>query len=700
MRISSTMVFLSPWFLLGLSALAAPIAIHLIFRRKVRQVRFPSVRLLLEITRRYSSRQRLQELAVLALRCTAVGALAFALARPTLRTTSVTAASCAAAIVIDDSFSMAYKQETISDFERALGHVQEVLSQMSRRDSVGVILLSDPERLITAADPSLVAHRLRGTEVSHRVGDMRTALRKAVEFLKSARRSSRFLILVGDLQESTWSTLYELSTVREIREAGAELVLVDVGRRRWKSVAVRDGRVGRDVLRPQELRVSATLVNYGDRPHTVENALTWARGDRPGHPVEVPAHGEATITFNVPQSRLAGASPARVVISGDGLEPDNEWHLVLARPRATPVLVVNGDPSDLPEFDEAFYLRWALQPRDPGSGAALSDVEADVTTPAALGGLDLSRRRVVILANVARLGAQAGARLARYLAKGGGLIIFCGERMRAASWNEWLTSVSGPRLLEKKSHEPALRFGRADLSHPVFSPLAAVAGDTLPLARFRRTQKLDLRGAETLARFTDNSPALVEWSVGPGRVLLFTSTCDRDWNNLPVRTVFLPMVQSMTRYVAGEKGEGVPLVGEEVVLQTKEAAATLYDPRRRKRETKAVEKRGRYEIRFVPDVPGVWTLEEPAGEGEPPVRRLVPVNLPAGEGDLRGVEPRRLKVLPRLHHLVRHKAVGEYVRRLRTGVELWNFFLILALAAFVAELFLANRRLPGVGTRK
>ena len=45
-----------------------------------------------------------------------------------------------------------------------------------------------------------------------------------------------------------------------------------------------------------------------------------------------------------------------------------------------------------------------------------------------------------------------------------------------------------------------------------------------------------------LARFDGGAPALLERRVGSGRVLLWASTLDLSWSDLPLKPVFLPFV--------------------------------------------------------------------------------------------------------------------------------------------------------------
>jgi hypothetical protein len=55
---------------------------------------------------------------------------------------------------------------------------------------------------------------------------------------------------------------------------------------------------------------------------------------------------------------------------------------------------------------------------------------------------------------------------------------------------------------------------------------------------------------QVLARFDDGTAALLERKTGAGRVLMWTSSLDLDWSDLPVKPVFLPFVHTLTKYLA------------------------------------------------------------------------------------------------------------------------------------------------------
>jgi len=77
-----TMLFVSPLFLVALSALVIPVLIHLFNFRKYKKVYFTNVRFLQEIQQETKKQSRLRQWLILLARLLAVASLVFAFARP------------------------------------------------------------------------------------------------------------------------------------------------------------------------------------------------------------------------------------------------------------------------------------------------------------------------------------------------------------------------------------------------------------------------------------------------------------------------------------------------------------------------------------------------------------------------------------------------------------------------------------------
>ena len=174
----------------------------------------------------------------------------------------------------------------------------------------------------------------------------------------------------------------------------------------------------------------------------------------------------------------------------------------------------------------------------------------------------------IFLANVARPGEQAAAALVRYVEEGGGLFISVGDKVDADVWNQRLkqilpqplglkrTAAARPGVQEGETVDtrPAERLAPIDRRHPLLAGFSA-AGDGLTSARFFQYLLLqpttDTGARSVVLRYETGAPALIESQAGRGRVLLLTTTVDREWTDLPIRPGFLPLVQEAARRLAG-----------------------------------------------------------------------------------------------------------------------------------------------------
>src|SRR5256714_10049338 len=106
------MAFLTPFFLLGLGAIAIPVLIHLIQREKKHVVEFPSLMFVQRIPYQSVRRRRIRHWALLLLRCAAILLIVAAFARPFIRQTAIAAAATGGTrdvvILLDRSASMGY----------------------------------------------------------------------------------------------------------------------------------------------------------------------------------------------------------------------------------------------------------------------------------------------------------------------------------------------------------------------------------------------------------------------------------------------------------------------------------------------------------------------------------------------------------------------------------------------------------------
>ncbi|HET8695844.1 MAG TPA: hypothetical protein VFO94_00065, partial [Gammaproteobacteria bacterium] len=255
--------------------------------------------------------------------------------------------------------------------------------------------------------------------------------------------------------------------------------------------------------------------------------------------VDVPAGGRAQVKFP-PLELASGGNRVRVSIGpDDGLAADDQRFLALKRPQPRSVLVVAADPKGR----AALYTSAAL-----GTLTRLA-LTPDARAPNALGDKPLTEFSFIVVTDAGLLGPAEAARIQDYVQDGGRVLLAFGPR--AAS----LTSVpvSGETLKPGSQLGAAAKstsIGELDSAHPALRGV-----DELRAAKFTRYLSVE-PGADdrVLIRLDDGTPLLLERTLGEGRVLLFTSSLDKEWNDLPVQPVFVPFMAGLANHLLGGAG--------------------------------------------------------------------------------------------------------------------------------------------------
>jgi hypothetical protein len=160
----------------------------------------------------------------------------------------------------------------------------------------------------------------------------------------------------------------------------------------------------------------------------------------------------------------------------------------------------------------------------------------------------------VVLTNASGLTPADAAHLGEFVRAGGGLLVFGGDRVTAEGSRVLVQAglIPGSIAANRLAEDLPFRIESWDESHSVFRPFADPQHGDLRRLTFRGcTPIAPAAGAVVLATFGDKTPALVEHTMGDGRILWFASTCDLDWSDWPRGALFVPLVHQMMGRLTG-----------------------------------------------------------------------------------------------------------------------------------------------------
>ena len=533
------MSLLTPWFLAGLGILAVPVIIHLTHRQRSRVTAFPSLMFLRKLPFKSMNRRRIRHPLLFALRCAAIVLLALAFARPFLDTTEGVEGGSARDVVLllDVSASLGFGER----WEAALDSARAVLDGLGEGDRVAVASFDEQarERLPLTLDLEAARVALEGLSPSDLGTRIEAGLQLAGRILAEPEGRVREVALISDFQRTGW-------------EDGGRVRLPDGVSLRAASVAGdAEGTAAANValaeaaLRTADggrVRLVARLANMGETPvDALPVSLEVGGRTVATIPVDMPPRGTGTVVFEdlaLPEGR----SRARLTIPGDGLEVDDVFRFVAASEAGLRTLILETNRGQ----DRSLFLERALgigeAPRIEASRAPASGIDA--------GGL--SSVDFVVLNDGDLADAGRAGRLRDWVSAGGGLLIVLGPGTQMDRWSAAGQGLLGAEPGPLVDVGEGRRLSWLDYDHAVFELFSAPRSGDFSGARFVRFWQVEpAEGTAVLARFDSGEPALLEHVVGEGRVLVWTSTLDRFWNDLALQPVFLPFVQRLALHATG-----------------------------------------------------------------------------------------------------------------------------------------------------
>lgn len=516
--------FLSPLFLIGAAAAAIPIVLHLFYRTTDPVIDFAAMRFLQRVPVEHAGRRRLKEWLLLALRAAAVILLAVAFARPYVSRSAAAPGTHATVVLLDRSASMSAPGQ----MARARQLAGEALQSASRLDSVAVVAFGNGVDVLAplSQDRSTALAALERVRPGAGGTGYAAGLERAAELIGD--RPGR-IVIVTDLQQSGWDDPAEGGVASRI---GVEL----------KDVGSPAGNVAITSLRPDGAHAVAVVRNFSPKPATAD--VTFAIDGHPVTEVTVALAPHSVGEARAPIAEHSAGSLSAAVADPDGYAADNVRYFALDSDAAFSVLAVTngGRPA------ESFYLERALAIAEGTGGFRFRSVSgrdfAGVTSA------DLAAVQVVVILGTRGLERRGRELLGSYVQSGGGLLLAAGPDVEPRIVKEALGTMV--RTSWRVRDAGPVRVAPDDSRHPVFRVFGGVG--TLGNVVFDRVATVEAPDtADVLARYTDGTPALVEERAGAGRVLVFASDLNRQWNDFPLQPAFVPFVHETMRYLAAAR---------------------------------------------------------------------------------------------------------------------------------------------------
>ncbi len=691
------MSFLTPLYVLGLTAVVAPILFHLIRRSPRGEVPFSSLMFLTPTPPRLTRRSRLENLLLLLLRAAALCLLAFAFARPFLRQPARIdfgdVERRRVALLIDTSASM--RRGDV--WTKALALADKVIADCRPTDQLAFFsfdtttqpvltfhesMTSDPAQRQAVARGLInhLAPSWGATNLGQALIDAVAAIEDVADTSEKAGRMPRRVVLISDLSQGSrlealgdfeWPSDVELD-LKTVAESGSNA-----------GVSSLADQLETEPAAPAGLRRVRVFNDASSRREKFELHWVDEKGNDAGKPTDVYVPPGESRVVRVPRPDQTAAHQV-LRLEGDTFGFDNTLYFVDERRQEATVSYVGPDRAD----DSAgllYYLdRVFTDTRHRTVRVVPSSPSADWEWAP-----DRSPPLVVVTGETKGDNAR---RLGEYVKAGGTLLYVVGAPGKSAT----LAAVAGVSPWDIPEATPGrdvmLREIRFD--HPLFLTLAGAQFNDFTKIHFWKYRRIDpgsLGDAHVLARFETGDAAVVEKTIGKGRLVILASGWQpadsqlaRSSKFVPLMTALLeardPRPMSAANYVIADR---VPLP----VIEGRATGLVVHKP-----DGTAVTAAPGAAFFSQTDQVGLYTVDAPGGP------RSFVVNLDPLESK---TAPLNVETLEQFGcRLAAHSRKGPdpeqarqmYNLELENRQKLWRYLILAAIGVLVVETWLAGKR--------
>ncbi len=695
------MSFLAPLFLFALAAIAVPIIIHLIQFRKPKKQVFSTLIFFKQLKKSSVRWLRIKKLLLLAMRAMAIILLALAVSRPVLSPGFSLAApdrgNTVYTILIENGPAMAQ----IDERGPYLDQVKEILSGIAENAaSTDLFLIHTTHGELDQTEPMSASQALRyleSLEVINEGNFVRQRLQQLISRSLNADRENRVLLMAVRGNESWKNKLEDIRLPDDFPGDLFPVHFIHADGEPVSNTGVRSVSTPNQILAAgRPFTVEVEVVNYGSTA-AVNQFLTLEVNGEPEGQYQVSLDPEESRTFSFEvEAAESGTVLGRAILEGDSFSFDNVRYFSFSIPEERNILLVTeldqrGDP--------ASWLNLVFR----AAAQTTGQISFETITPDQFDSVIPEDYDSVIFEGVRQVPSFAFTQLQRYVQGGGGLIIIPGSRTSTSSLNDFLSYLNAGNIAgmrgESGRFEEIARLDRITRGHPVLEDIFEISEDDdirLEMPRiyhYWRYVAGDRHPARTILQTNLDEPVLTEQRIGEGRLMMFTLSADPSWSAFPTSPLFAPVFYRTALYASASEQGGMKehILGEHLdrVLPFTESQLeiSLHDevlvP-----ETRQAPGGIRVQAETYPWSPG-WA--EISGNSE---TLVMAVNQNVSESDLNALaESEFLGLLQDAFTISGFSSVrslgadetGSFAGFGRTGREIWNWFIVLALVFLLTE---------------
>lgn len=642
-------------------------------------------------------------------------------------------APVAALVVVDTSPRMDYKHENQTRLEAGKDMGKWLIDQFPG-DSQVCVLPTNNDRPFFSVDVAAANRRLASLEVGFSGTSVPEALLDGLQILNKAPQERKEIYVITDLTKESWAGQNPNALIKQLKkDPGTTLFVLDVGVQDPANFGLSQLKLSdAEITQNGKLVVKTDIVRQGAAStKTISMAIEKPQPPLPvirddlavfpdtffdGQNItkDIRENSTVPLKFTFSQPLPTGVYHGKIEIEGlDGLTIDDTRYFTIRVGNTKRVLIVH------PENVNPRVMQSLTAPREKVE-AGTAKYQSDTILQDELESTNnLNDYDAVFLLNPMPIEDEGWAKLESFVRNGGGLGVFLGHNAADGPGpHKSFTTESAQRVLTGEldtqwySETPDLFLSPKELTHPIFNLVrdneTAVLWNRFPVFMhwgIVSDGKEDELPTQTLLRYGNREPAVIERTIGSGRILVMTTPVteygfveDRiSWNSLlagdPVPAFIL---------LTGMNSHLVHRDANSLNIQVGQSASFQNDPREypenyqvfspsAAKPPSQLNSDGKIRYRFT-DCPGHYRMKGVFNERV--LLRGFSANLKQAVTDLTRIQPDELDGFlgPERYQIAQQKnEIQRQQGKTRSGQEFYPLLMLMMLVVLAVEYLMSNR---------
>jgi glutaredoxin-related protein len=706
------MTFLNPAILWALAAVSIPIIIHIFNLKKTKKIEFSTLMFLKEIQQSKYKKIKLKQLLILLCRIAFVILLVLMFARPFSKGflgTSGEKARSSVLIILDDSFSMQSRETSGNSFENAKAKISETLNILDPNDEVFFTTVSQINRLdknLLYKDLNSLRDTLNTLKTSDVTKSMNEVLFFAKEILKSASHSYKEVYIFTDGQKSFIENANLINDGLKPDEQ-TNLNYVLIGSRTPNNLSVDTiNTVTKIFEKNKPVKIKASLNNHNNFNVLNKSVVINFGNYKDEKAIDIPANSTVDVEFIISAgvTGYAGGFIELVQneISDDEISSDNRQFFSFFIPQKVSLLLVSTSPTDLQYINLALSSSEELMKDSLGNRTKYFEIKQVSSNE--LMSQNLNSFNSVVIANKPQFTQTESHKLKEHIESGGGVIIYPGSISSPESYNNMMRELDLPLINGSFGNDnPAYKFDKIDFEHPIFEGIFKQSSNQKNVSVESPGIKSGLnlstgQNAISLITLNNEKNFLVEYSKGKGKLILFAVSPDMSNSDYPAKNLFSPITVRSILYLANINNIKPAITGKDYFIDVKTLSSTgdtisISHSTDSKLTNKIyvlgtdillnLKNNTNFTANYTISQDNKVLFQFPANfsKAEPETIKLDGKALEAYLKERLNIEANVIKP---------QETISASILELRTGKDIWQYFLIAALLFIIIEYFLAR----------